>query len=70
MKETEELMKETEESTSVNINVNNYIKLISAKAKLKIIEKMYKSEISKYDYDSILELIFTREREKEGGTNQ
>lgn len=61
-------MREKEESTSVNINVNNYIKLISAKAKLKIIEKMYKSEISKYDYDSILELIFTRE--KEGGTNQ
>lgn len=61
-------MKETEGSTSVNINVNNYIKLISAKAKLKIIEKMYKSEISKYDYDSILELIFARE--KEGETNQ
>ena len=61
-------MKETNESTSVNININNYIELICAKAKLKIIEKMYKSEISKYDYDSILELIFTRE--KEGDTNQ
>lgn len=63
-------MKETEESTSLNINIKKYIELISAKAKLKIIEKMYKSEISKYDYDSILELIFTREREKEGETNQ
>lgn len=61
-------MKETNESTSVNININKYIELICAKAKLKIIEKMYKSEISKYDYDSILELIFTRE--KEGDTNQ
>ena len=61
-------MKETNESTSVNININNYIELICAKAKLKIIEKMYKSEISKYDYDSILELIFTRE--KEGDINQ
>ena len=61
-------MKETNESTSVNININNYIELICAKAELKIIEKMYKSEISKYDYDSILELIFTRE--KEGDTNQ
>lgn len=61
-------MKETNESTSVNININNYIELVCAKAKLKIIEKMFKSEISKYDYDSILELIFTRE--KEGDTNQ
>ena len=61
-------MRETEESTSVNININNYIELVCAKAKLKIIEKMYKSEISKYDYDSILELILTRE--KEGDTNQ
>lgn len=66
MKETEELMKETEESTSLNINIKKYIELISAKAKLKIIEKMYKSEISSYDYNSILELIFT----KEGETNQ
>ena len=63
-------MKETEESTSLNINIKKYIELISAKAKLKIIEKMYKSEISKYDYDSILELMFTREREKGGETNQ
>lgn len=62
-------MKETEESTNVNININNYIELICAKAKLKIIEKMYReSSISKYDYDSILELMFTRE--KEGDTNQ
>lgn len=61
-------MKETEESTSLNINIKKYIELISAKAKLKIIEKMYKSEISSYDYNSILELIFTRE--KEGETNQ
>lgn len=62
-------MNRTDESTSVNINVNNYIELICAKAKLKIIEKMYKeSSISKYDYDSILELMF--KKEKEGGTNQ
>lgn len=61
-------MKETDESTSLNINIKKYIELISTKAKLKIIEKMYKSEIPKYDYDSILELIFTRE--KEGETNQ
>ena len=62
-------MKETEESTNVNININYYIELICAKAKLKIIEKMYReSSISKYDYDSILELMFTRE--KEGDTNQ
>lgn len=61
-------MKETEESTSLNINIKKYIELISAKAKLKIIERMYKSEISSYDYNSILELIFTRE--KEGETNQ
>lgn len=62
-------MKETEESTNVNININDYIELICAKAKLKIIEKMYReSSISKYDYDSILELMFTRE--KEGDTNQ
>ena len=61
-------MKETEESTSLNINIKKYIELISAKAKLKFIEKMYKSEISSYDYNSILELMFTTE--KEGGTNQ
>ena len=61
-------MGETEESTSLNINIKKYIELISAKAKLKIIEKMYKSEISSYDYNSILELIFTREKQE--GTNQ
>lgn len=59
-------MKQTDKSTSLNINIKKYIELISAKAKLKIIEKMYKSEISSYDYNSILELIFT----KEGETNQ
>ena len=61
-------MGETEESTSLNINIKKYIELISAKAKLRFIEKMYKSEISSYDYNSILELIFTRENE--GETNQ
>ena len=62
-------MNRTDESTNVNINVNNYIELICAKAKLKIIEKMYKeSSISKYDYDSILELMF--KKEKEGEANQ
>ena len=61
-------MNRTDESTSVNVNVNKYIELICAKAKLKIIEKMYKSAISSYDYNSILELIFTKEKEEE--TNQ
>lgn len=61
-------MKETEENTSLDINIKKYIELISAKAKLKIIEKMYKSAISSYDYNSILELIFTKETE--GETNQ
>lgn len=61
-------MKETEESTSLNINIKKYIELISAKAKLKFIEKMYKSEISSYDYNSILELMF--KKEKEGDTKQ
>lgn len=63
-------MEETKESTSLNINIEKYIELISTKAKLKIIEKMYKSEISSYNYDSILELVFAKEKEKEGETNQ
>lgn len=44
---------------SVCIPISDYNGLISASAKLKIVEDMYRTkDFSSYDYDKVLELVF------------
>lgn len=51
---------------SVCVPVKDYNDLISASAKLKIVEDMYRTkDFSSYDYDKVLELIFGAKGENE-----
>lgn len=51
---------------SVCVPVKDYNDLISASAKLKIVEDMYRTkDSSSYDYDKVLELVFGAKGETE-----
>ena len=51
---------------SVCVPIKDYNELISAFAKLKIVEDMYRTkDFSSYDYDKVLELVFGPKGENE-----
>lgn len=51
---------------SVCVPIKDYNELISASAKLKIVEDMYRTkDFSSYDYDKVLELVFGAKGENE-----
>ena len=51
---------------SVCVPIKDYDELVSASAKLKIIENMYRTnDFSSYDYDKVLEIIFGEKGENE-----
>ena len=54
------------DTDSVCVKTDRYNELISAEAKLKIVEKMYRTkDFSIYDYDKVLELVFGAKGENE-----
>lgn len=54
------------DTDSVCIKTDRYNELVSADAKLKILENMYRTkDFSSYDYDKVLELIFGPKGENE-----
>lgn len=51
---------------SVCVPIKDYNDLISASAKLKIVEDMYRTkDFNSYDYDKVLELVFGPKGENE-----
>ena len=51
---------------SVCVPIKDYDELVSASAKLKILESMYRTkDFSSYDYDKVLELVFGAKGENE-----
>ena len=51
---------------SVCVPIKEYDELVSASAKLKILESMYRTkDFSSYDYDKVLELVFGAKGENE-----
>lgn len=54
------------DTDSVCVKTDRYNELVSAEAKLKIVENMYHAkDFSTYDYDKVLELIFGAKGENE-----
>ena len=53
------------DTDSVCVKTDIYNKLVSAEAKLKIIENMYRSNTSSYNYEEFLKFIFGAKGENE-----